>query len=328
MERRLVKLQFTSPLRLGGAGIGMEAAENFVRSDTLFSALCHALACVYGREEVVELLAGFRAGRPPFTISSAFPFKGGTFFLPRPLAPVALRDAADPFVRKELNRLPFVPLDLFKAWVRGGAVDTAPLSALKEKLAGAAVYHRVPRVQLDRVTCASGLFHTGLTVFGREAGLYCLLELVGDDWRTRLEKAFAWLGENGLGGLRGLGCGRFVPEWGRPGKEWEELWAPVSGVGAWCLLSLLHPAAAEKNMSLEGGFFEIVTRGGWSASPFGGQVRRKSCRMFVEGSVLPFKPIGCLVDVTPAGRPGGHPLYRYGYAFAVPVEVKEQCAAG
>ncbi|OAT80408.1 type III-A CRISPR-associated RAMP protein Csm4 [Desulfotomaculum copahuensis] len=330
MERFIVKLRFISPLHLGGAGIGMETAEKFVRSDTLFSALCHALANVYGREDAAEMLAGFGAGKPPFKISSAFPFKGETFFLPRPLVPpVTMQETADMAAHKELNRLSFVSLDVFRPWVRGEAVGMDPLPAMKERLAAAAVYHRVPRVQLDRVSCASGLFHAGLTVFGREAGLYCLLELTDEGWRTGLENAFTWLGESGLGGMRGLGCGRFVPEWGRPGAEWRGLWEPVSGGGAWCLLSLLHPAAPERKMPLREARYEIVTRGGWAASPFvPGQVRRKTCKMFAEGSVLPYQPAGCLVDVTPAGWAGSHPLYRYGYALAVPVEVKTQCAAG
>ncbi len=324
MGRWLVKLNFNSPLHLGKAGIGMEAVDNFVRSDTLFGALCHAWASVYGSYSVTELLDGFNNGEPSFKISSAFPFKGDTFFLPRPQVAARLADAADgQRIFKELHRLSFVPLDMFKQWVAGKAVDPGAILPAKEILVSAMTYHRVPRVQLDRVTSASGLFHAGMMVFANEAGLYCLVDVEESTLRDKLAGVFAWLGENGLGGLRTTGYGNFDPQWEAAGPEWDGLWENSSDAEAWCLLSLAYPAPAERNNNLDGAYFEIITRAGWAASPETiRQVRRKSCKMFAEGSVLPYLPAGCMADVTPANWDRGtHPLYRYGYAMSVPVEV-------
>lgn len=321
----LVELKFNSPLHLGKAGIGMEAVENFIRSDTLFGGLCHAWAAVYGDNSLRQLLDSFRQGKPPFKISSAFPYKDETFFLPRPLLPVRLPAGTDePGVLKEVNRLAFVAVEMFKDWVRGKPVDVKSIPRVKEKLIGAMAYHRVPRVQLDRVTAASSLFHAGMVVFGAGAGLYCLVKAEDKSWREKLEGVFAWLGENGLGGMRNIGYGQYEARWSEPGREWEELLGCDSAhAGAWCLLSLVYPAPQERGNSLDGARFEVITRGGWATSPQTlQQVRRKSCRMFAEGSVLPYLPEGCIADVTPAGWDNSlHPLYRYGYAFAVPVEV-------
>lgn len=326
MSRWLVKLKLKSPLHLGKTGIGMEAVESFARSDTLFGGLCHAWSAIYGKNAATDLLENFCAGKPPFKISSAFPFKGETFFLPRPLLPVKLPgdDIASISYAKDLNHLPFVSLEIFRQWVLGENVDVKSILPLKEKLATAAVYQRVPRVQLDRVTCASGLFHAGMTVFNADAGLYCLVDVVEKVMKDKLEGAFAWLGDSGLGGMRSLGCGRFEPEWVQPGDEWSAIWHFNSNAAAWCLLSLTHPEREERSMPLEGANYEIVTRDGWASSPFTiRQVRRKSCKMFVEGTILPYEPKGCMVNVSPAGWDSGlHPLYRYGYALALPVEVK------
>lgn len=323
MSLWLVELKFTSALHLGKAGIGMEAVETLAHSDTLFSGICYAWSAVYGKDAATQLLEGFCSGSPPFRITSAFPYKDNTYFLPRPLIPAKLPgdEAEGASVAKELNRLPFVPMDVFRQWTRGalGGVEPVPI---KDKLAAAAVYHMVPRVQLDRVTCASGLFHAGMTVFGKDAGLYCLVD-AGEDMKNKLEGVFNWLGDSGLGGMRSLGCGKFTARWTKPGGDWDGLLESGRATGAWCLLSLAHPSPEERRLSLDSASFEIITREGWAASPFTlRQTRRKSCKMFAEGSVIPYLPKGCMVDVTPAGWDSSlHPLYRYGYAFAVPVEV-------
>lgn len=225
---------------------------------------------------------------------------------------------------KELNRMPFVPMGIFKQWVQGKEVDLETIPSAKEDLNGAAVYHIVPRVQLDRVTCASGLFHAGMTVFSSDAGLYCLVDVLDQEVMEKLQGALAWLGDSGLGGLRSIGYGKFEARWIQPGSEWRKLWDVDPGKSAWCLLSLTHPSPEERKYSLEEAYFEIITRDGWASSPFSmQQARRKSCRMFAEGSVLTHMPVGCMADVTPAGwEKSLHPLYRYGFALAVPVEVK------
>ncbi len=325
MNLWLVKLKFLSPLHIGKAGIGMEAVENYVHSDTLFGGLCHAWSEIYGSDAATEMIEGFRAGKLSFTISSAFPFIDDIFFLPRPLMPPKINSSLyDSSVLKDLNRLTFLPLATFKNWVRHEYIQADNIPAIKEALAASMIYHRLPRVQLDRVTCASGLFHAGMTVFGAGAGLYCLVRVEEPSVRDKLEGVFQWLGESGLGGMRSLGYGKFVPEWHQAGEEWLELWQ-VDLPAGWCLLSLMHPNEREKTKSLDNAYFEIISRDGWAASPLSlGQVRRKECKMFAEGTVLTYQPEGCMVDVTPGDWDKSlHPLYRYGVAFAVPVEVKD-----
>lgn len=321
----LVKLNFYSPLHLGQDGIGMEKVDSYLRSDTLFGALCHALAAIYGRDAVDALLYGFNTGRPPFLLTSAFPYFKETFFLPKPLgpAPVSRERMEDVSYLKELNKLEFLSLEAFARWAKGKSVSPTEVKKIKETYACSRVYHLVPRVQLDRVTAASGIYHAGMIVFSPGAGLYCLIKSENQEVVHGLEAAFRWLGETGLGGMRSLGLGLFEPEWQRAEGKWQLLLEDNKKAKTRCLLSLYHPSEKEINLSLNGSYYEIIERRGWSSSPFApGQVKRKSCRMFAEGSVLDYSPGGCLVNITPekwdAGR---HRLYRYGYAFAVPVGV-------
>lgn len=328
MGHWLVKLKFESPLHLGKAGIGMEAVESYVCSDTLFGGLCHAWDALYGKDNTSKLLEGFKTGTPPFKISSGFPFNRDMYFLPKPLIPpVTAADepssAGNTRNLKDLRRLSFVSLEVFKRWTRGQAIDMELVGPVKETLAATTVYHRMPRVQLDRMTNAAGLFHAGTIVFSKDAGLYCLVDIIDEGVREQLAGAFAWLGECGLGGMRSLGYGKFKPEWVKPEGVWEQIRRTGSKKSMWCLLSLMYPSREERVNSFENAYFEIVTRDGWASSPATiRQARRKSCKMFAEGSVLPFMPHGCMVDVSPAGWDKEvHPLYRYGYAFALPVEV-------
>lgn len=320
----LVRLKFSSPLHLGQDGIGMEKVDSHLCSDTLFGALCHALYAVYGVDTVDNLVHDFNTGQPPFLLSSAFPYFNETFFLPKPLSqpPVSTERMEDVSYLKELNKLDYLSLEAFNRWVQGKAVRPMEVKNIKEIYTGSRVYHLLPRVQLDRVTAASGIFHAGITVFSPGAGLYCLIKSENKEIVQKLEAAFHWLGQTGLGGMRSLGLGLFEPEWQRAEGDWLALWEN-SKPAAWCLLSLYHPSEKEINLSLQGSCYEVIERRGWSSSPVApGQVKRKSCRMLAEGSILDVLPDGCLVDVTPEKwDPGRHHLYRYGYAFTVPVEV-------
>lgn len=324
----IVKLKFNAPLHLGKSGIGMENVEQYARSDTMFSALCYVWASLFGNESVSSLLEEFKAGNPPFIISSTFPYNKETFFLPKPLVPAMVDKKQQENVTylKELNKLEFLDLQNFINWVRGKTIPPEQLEDIKTVYQGASIYHLVPRVQLDRVSNASGLFHSGMTVFAPEARLYCLIKVNDNEILNNLQAVFEYLGQNGIGGMRSVGMGTFEPQWIKAEGQWLDLLSDNTNAPAYCLLSLFRPAAEEQNNLLTKGYYEVIERRGWSASPFSvGQIKRKSCRMLVEGTVLPVKPIGCLVDVTSQKWKNKlHPIYRYGYAFAVPMEVPVQ----
>src|SRR5205809_1109492 len=80
------RLVFSDRVHFGSLGVGLESVESILRSDSLYSALCHAWNARFGPDEVTALIQRFRRDAP-FLFSSAFPFYEDSFFLPKPMMP-------------------------------------------------------------------------------------------------------------------------------------------------------------------------------------------------------------------------------------------------
>jgi CRISPR type III-A-associated RAMP protein Csm4 len=87
---------------------------------------------------------------------------------------------------------------------------------------------------------------------------------------------------------------------------------------AWYLLSLYTPGSLDA-VEWSRGAYSLVERTGRVDSPQGSGQTKKSLRMVAEGSLLltATPPVGAAQDVAPDGFP--HPVYRSGFAVAVPV---------
>lgn len=88
-------------------------------------------------------------------------------------------------------------------------------------------------------------------------------------------------------------------------------------------LSLYRPRKDEIPY-IKNGFYEIVGRSGWIYSQDKRNMRRKFLRMFTEGSTFQSHKgtYGGLIKVNPSGFEI-HDVYRYGYAFPLPIKVIE-----
>ncbi len=84
------------------------------------------------------------------------------------------------------------------------------------------------------------------------------------------------------------------------------------------LLSLFTPGPADA-VDWGGGNYSVLTRGGRVDSPARSGDSKKLLRMIEEGSVLlaPGALAGAAPDVAPDDFP--HPVYRAGFALAIPV---------
>ena len=58
------------PMHFGERGVGVETANEACRADTLFGAICFAVLELEGTARLEAMLAAFKAGEPPFLISS------------------------------------------------------------------------------------------------------------------------------------------------------------------------------------------------------------------------------------------------------------------
>ncbi len=350
---KLVKLNFgRSPAHFGELGIGLEETSERVCSDTLFSAWVSIYARLFGKDGVEELLQRFPSDKqpqslPPFQISSTFIYRQigdkTVYYLPRPLQfpinyPADDRgDKGDLKFFKTYKKLNYLPLEVWQKWYqREGFTkgDRQELIAETEdksyghlQAAGTFDYtkafktQQLPKISVDRITRATNLYHIGFVQFEWEenrSGLYFLVYFPEGDSQLEhdLQAALHLLGEEGIGGERSSGAGRFEIEWLLLPEPWQKVVDFDSG-SHYSLISLFWESPLSDEF-LKNASYEIQERGGWIAES---QQRRKMVRMFAEGSVFLNKPQGRLVDVTPKDF-NRHRVYRSGVSLSLPIQCK------
>ena len=357
---KLVKLNFErSPAHFGELGIGMEKSSERVRSDTLFSAWMSSYARLYPNE-IKGLLGQFLGKSPPMQMSSTFIYQEGKqrriYYLPRPLKFPINYPQDDLAFFKTYKKLNYLPLKVWRRWYQEEGFTDADEKELVNKTRGisggvlaaagtfdygkAFTIDKVPKIAVDRVTRATNFYHTAFVRFQWQqdsseikslSGLYFLLYFsqTNEKLEEQLEAAMSLLGEEGLGGERSSGAGRFKVEWQDLDSDWQKVVEYSETSASHYLVSLFW----EDNQSLleqlitNKSSYEIQERGGWIV---GTNVRRQMVRMFTEGSVFPAQPQGKLIDVTPSelrtanGGYKTHPIYRSGICLSLPIKVQDQ----
>jgi len=322
----LYKLRFQGPAHFGETGIELENVTERVSSDTFFSALVNALSTVSTRKEVTEFVQSF-LDRPPFLISSLYIYTKDTYFLPKPFDEGLINGEVKRETGKELKKIRYLPPGELKKWLKGeiNKEDLDTLQKIQKRYSDAFSIEIRPRVSLDRDTQQSALYHVGYVHFSENSGLFGLVAFRDESFVERFQAMLRILGETGLGGERTYGCGTFKVETFEPvPTEFEGLLTGNSD--NYMTLSLYHPSEQEMvNLTRNVIAYDLVKRRGWITSgrhalPY----KKKYAGFFVEGSVFKQKPVGCLVDVTPDDKniqnEIGHRLYRYGYAFSIPLD--------
>jgi len=331
MSDYLIKMHFSAPLRIGESGIGLEKTVEFPHSDTLFSALCHAVLELEGESVLHDFLVTF-PDRPALIVSSCFPWIDDVYFLPKPMVyNRQVGEKATAVQKKTLKSLNYLKVDHFALWckdeplsvanpeaVSEGQKFLAELDEYKDYLQRLSIDYLTPRVALDRASSASNLFSIGQRVFAENAGLYFLLRLADDQNWERWQQIVTYLGELGIGGERSSGFGRFTAEWIKPQGEWGKL---LTNQGKrYFLAGLFHPE--QDAIDLTDAQYQLLERRGWFWSRRTGvQMKRKTVWMFAEGSIFPVLPKGHLVDVKPDAWTGGesHPIFRNGLPFVLQI---------
>ncbi|WYL96879.1 MAG: type III-A CRISPR-associated RAMP protein Csm4 [Gloeotrichia echinulata IR180] len=352
---KLVKLNFgRSPAHFGEVGIGMEETSDRVRSDALFSAWVSVYARLFGKQAIEELLQQFPHKDkpqlvPPFRISSTFIYREDKertiYYLPRPLKFPNNYPDEDLEFFKTYKKLNYLPLEVWQRWYHQEGFIGGDAEELKAENKGKSNGHlrqagtfdykkafeidQIPKIAVDRITRATNFYHTGFVQFRWEengdkcrnlSGLYFLLQLSpeGEKLADKLQAALHLLGEEGLGGERSSGAGRFQAEWLELPKNWQEVVNFSAGTHN-TLMSLFWDSPITTDF-LDNASYDIQERGGWIAE---NQLRRQMVRMFSEGSVFIAAPQGKLVDVTPNGF-NKHRIYRSGISLSLPIKAKDK----
>ena len=357
----IICLHFRNALHIGTArsGAGIEASQVYIHSDTFWAVLANywALLGSAGGITFEEFLQSFNAGddgggvtvnrSPLFTISSAFPFttKGRQYcyWLPKPLSvPFSLsqenteesREKERSRFGKSLKKAQFLSHDTFLRWQ--GFAEPVGYEVDKDSDDAVGKSEVRPQSAIDRISNRSNLFHSGLSYLdpdGEREGLYVFLRTSDDRVKKALDEVLAVISEaGGIGGDISSGCGELsnysIESVEDTGPDWTFL-GGCDGANANCLLSLCLPRTPTE-ISSRLIAYDTVLRKGWTGSlTTNMQRKRKTFYMLSEGTVLIGQEPGCMVSVTPDNQTtpewhGFHEVYRYGYAFSVPIRINPE----
>lgn len=329
----IVRLRPAGPWRIGSSSGARNVADHIYHSDTLYSAVTSAIAQLDSLDEWIAATATAE-GEPAVRFSSCFPYQREMLFVPPPRS--IWPPAGTGKVRWQGAR--FIPAGLLSRlmgdqpldesrWIVDGA--TGCLLSADRGQPGPFRTSVRSSAAVDRLTGVTVPHSTACLEFSPDAGLWCAVAFANAEARERwggvVKGAFRLLADSGFGGERSRGWGRAespsIAEGQLPGLIVN---LPNGAEGedrAWWLLSVFTPGATDR-VDWTRGAYAIAPRGGRIESAAGWGAPKRVSRVVTEGSVLiaAGEPRGAAVDVAPEGF--AHPVYRYGYALAVPIPLK------
>lgn len=330
---KIIKLNFTSPLHIGEVGIGLEESSLVLHSDTIFNAICNALAKLYGRDWVTDFLRNFK-DEPPFRISSGFPFADQNLYFPKPMSRANIDEDFDEDLlqnySKKLKKTSYLTKGFFEKWIAEEKLSEKDLKDITEneaakdcddKDSGFGTGFLLPKVSISRESAESSIYFLGSVRFKENSGIWFILDCASKEWENRVFSALRLLQHDGIGGKRTWGYGSFF-------LEEENLCLKLPDSGTHLLLSLFYPnesedpAADEKQLfSGKNARWGFSLRGGY-AHPYGSRSSsQKAQRLFIkEGSIFEKKPQGKLIE-DKADLEGIKELYHYGFAYSIPIRI-------
>jgi CRISPR type III-A-associated RAMP protein Csm4 len=326
----IIKLRPTGPWRIGPDSGVRDRVDRVFHSDSLYSAVSSAMAQLGHMQAWLD--ATVRAAEPAVRFGSCFPYHGETLLVapPRNLWP----PQASSKVRWKGAR--FVPLSVVETLVAGRTLSEGAWAVDAES--ECLVPLRNPAVPgpfrvavrssaaVDRDGVGVTAHSTACLEFTPECGLWTVVEFADeaarDRWTPPLTAAFRLLADSGMGGERSRGWGRAeMPEITAGELPALLLKQHEGDAQAYWLLSVFAPAESDA-VDWAQGDYVLTTRGGRVESTAGWGDGKKLTRMVAEGSVIvaAAAPRGSAADVAPDGF--AHPVYRAGFALAIPVPLK------
>lgn len=317
MDVALFKLSFPSGIHVSSGGFGHESSDMIIRSDTLMSAIASVAAKMYSPEIARKIL-------DTVIISSAFPFCDEILFFPKPLNGVGRSETKN---YKSYKKVKFIDKDILEQFPEKDLLKGECIFDMfcSEKLRATKNYKKfieqreIPRVTIDRHTQQSMIFNFSEVHFAENAGLFFMAQFADKQIEQQFRSAVRLLGDEGIGADRTIGKGWFTVQETTITLNDKE----SNNV---LLLSLYSPTKDELNdidLESETTGYELIQSGGWSSIGDSRYLRRKSVRMFTEGSVLRFKtnkPKGnnpIVLDKNEHSLP--YDIIRFGKVFTIPI---------
>ncbi|MCS6928270.1 MAG: hypothetical protein NZM43_02130 [Saprospiraceae bacterium] len=314
----------------------LSTSDEWLRSDTLFSALINIAAEVYPIADVEELLHAFEGGK--VRISSGFYLLADEamdtplFLLPKP-AHYAL-EVTENF--KAFNKIKFISKRVWEAgwgwaewpercwFLQNGAVvvskEELP-NLQEEQIKRVRLWEQedYPRVKVHTTDRSEGFFYLTTTTIadiskvikGWRVHFYFLIDMEpgfeNSSAHRHLQTAIQMLPYRGVGGERSVGCGQIEQVFTHDFSLLPTFDSPLK-----CSISLTSPTPQDLAKVQ---YYSVLSRGG---RHYGGRGKEFDfVRMMAEGAVFEGLAQGAVPII---GQNLGHKVRRYGKAFCLPVK--------
>jgi len=321
-----VRFRPIGPWRFGPDSGARDRVDLIYHSDAVFSAVCSAMRQLGLAEDWLGATARAETA-PAVRFSSFYPFVGDTLLVVPPRSIWPPMESSK--VRYKSAR--FVPLAVIEALLSDRGIDDerwivdgeSECLLPHDKQRGPFRVSLRENAGVDRLNRGKLEAHsTACLEFTSDAGLWMVVQFRDEDalarWEQPVRGALLLLSDSGFGGERSRGWGR------SEAPTWEPWMAPQTALAAeppesaYWLLSLYTPAANDA-VDWKRGNYATVSRHGRVESLARWGETKKPALMIAEGSVLlaASELRGAASDVAPDGFP--HPVYRSGFAVAVPI---------
>lgn len=325
-EYTILKLKNFTPVHIGTGKENYDFSSDVLSSDSLSAALASLRVMEGKKDDVDQFLSSF-------SLSSAFPYVGDRYFLPRPIdrLPVSVKNGKDEHLyRKELKKIKYIELPLWCDIVSGKSIeiDHSQLQKSFFTVAGQSFKNPnnkqvVQRVFVPRDGDVAEPFFFEWQYFIESSGLFCILNS-DESVAEELYGLMVSLGEMGIGTDKSVGGGKFEVE-----KSTINL-PDVANPSASMLLSTYIPTEDEMGiLKMDQARYNTVVRSGFLAGSTVKEfnhLRKRSIYMFDVGSVFPTvdRLQGKVVDLQPSWNDERmHPVYRSGKPFVVQIHLFE-----
>lgn len=314
MNYFLYKLHFQTPVHFGrpDSALSLETSAESFCADTLFSALCITALSLYGEQALRELCEQARQGSVLFT--DGMPWRGDSYYLPKPFILSKERQDIPPRLRKAMKRLAWIPVSSFDVFV--DSIHSGALYEPDEHAAGFGAH-----VQTTKANVADGTetmpYQVGSFMFAPDCGLYVLVGCETAEHAELLNKLMTALGLSGIGGKVSAGYGKFtvaaiepLDSTAEPQLRWLRESLTNEQAERFLLLTTSLPEDQELETAMDGAYYQLTRRAGFvqSRQYASADSKKQEQYFFSAGSMFQRRFHGTVYDV---GNRKGHSVYRY-----------------
>ena len=323
MNYYLIKLNFNTAVHFGSSDSAqaLHTSNMTINSDTLFSAMCHTVLQMYGKESLEDFINMVKTGE--FLLSDTMPWCERNYYIPKPYIISENKKEISSVKRKALKKLQWIPINSFSDFaesVRGGD----PYSADE------IVTSFGKNVDIERCNVTNGAdslpYQIGTFRFNDNSGLYFIYGICDNNKAEYINSIINALGMTGVGGLVSTGLGKFSViknTFLNHNKDFQEEWiynALTEKTKRNILISSSLPNDAELKIAMDNACYQLIRRGGFVFSETYDKIPQKKYTryFFKSGSTFQNRYNGQLLVV---GNSGAHPVYRYAKAMFLGVDL-------